>query len=691
MDIDKPLSRVRNIGIVAHIDAGKTTSTERILYYSGKNYKIGEVDDGTATMDWMAQEKERGITITSAATTLFWHDYKINLIDTPGHVDFTAEVERSLRVLDGIIVIFCAVGGVEPQSETVWRQADKYQVPRICFINKMDRLSADFHRAVEMIESKLGVRPLLLQIPIGSGDEFRGIIDLIKQKAVYWSDKMGSEYHYDEIPDNYVDEVKKQRKNLLEFVSEFDDEVLEKYLDEKEIDESELVRVIRKITLLFKAVPLFCGTSLKNVGVQPLLDAVINYLPSPIDVPKMEGIDRKTGKTISLEPDEKAPFHALSFKVVTDTFVGRMFYIRIYSGTLKRGDTIYNSTQRKKERITKIYRMHSNRREELEEVSAGDIVEIVGPKFTVTGDTLVKKGFNTILENIKFPEPVISISIEPRSQRDIETLKSSLIKLLEEDPTFKFHESEDTGQMILSGMGELHLDIIIERLRREFKVDVRTGNPRVSYRESIKRDVSDIEAKYEHILAGKTAFGHVIADITKINPELGNEFVLIKNKSYDVSNVIIESIKNGFFDSLTSGALAGYPMLGIKFTLKEAYFNSNTSNKIAYRIASANVVTKALKKTGSELLEPFMRLEVIIPEGFMGDVIANLNSKRAVITDIGNRQNAAIIHSVVPLIGMFGYATQLRSLTQGRGTYSMEFFKYSEVPKDMINSIINIY
>ncbi|HDS08856.1 MAG TPA: elongation factor G [Firmicutes bacterium] len=691
METDNPLSRIRNIGIVAHIDAGKTTTTERILYFSGRNYKIGEVDDGTATMDWMIQERERGITITSAATTFYWKDHKINLIDTPGHVDFTAEVERSLRVLDGIIVVFCAVGGVEPQSETVWRQADKYHIPRVCFINKMDRLSADFHRAVEMIRSKLGARPLLLQIPIGSGTEFKGIIDLIKMKAIYWYGDKGSQFRYDSIPDNYEEEAKKYRKYLLEFISEFNDEILEKYLDEQEISETEILKAVRRVTLLFKAVPVLCGTALKNVGVQTLLDAVVNLLPSPLDVPEMEGEDRKTGDRRKIKISEKFPLHALAFKVVTDPFVGRLIYIRIYSGILKRGETVFNSTQRKKERITKIYLIHSNRREEVEEAGVGDIVCIVGPKFTYTGDSLIEKGENTVLESIKFPEPVVSISIEPRSQKDVESLKSSLIKMHEEDPTFLYKESEETGQLILSGMGELHLDIIVDRLKREFNVDVRTGSPRVSYRESIFSNVFNVEEKYEHIFAGKTAFGHVIADILSINPELGNEFELVQGKDYGISEEYLAAIRAGFFDSLNSGNIAGYPMLGLKFILKGTSFNPETSNEIAYRIAASNAVKQALAKAGSKLLEPFMRLEVIVPKEFMGDIIAHLNSRRASINELAERKNASIIHANVPLSEMFGYATQLRSLTQGRGTYTMEFARYFEVPGNIADLIINKY
>ncbi len=681
-----PLERIRNIGIMAHIDAGKTTTTERILFYTGRVHRIGEVDEGSATMDFMPQEKERGITITSAATTCFWRNYRINIIDTPGHVDFTVEVERSLRVLDGSVAIFCAVGGVEPQSETVWRQADKYGVPRIAYVNKMDRMGADFFRVLEMMKERLGAHPVAIQLPIGAEENFEGVIDLIKMKAIYWLDELGTEYEYREIPEEYRSMAEEYRHLLLEAASEFSDELMEKYLEEKEITEEEIKRALRKGTLEAKINPVLTGASFKNKGVQPLLDAIVDFLPSPLDVPPVKGINPKTGEEEERRPNDNEPFCALAFKVMVDPYVGKLTFFRVYSGSLKAGSQVLNATKGKKERVGRILQMHAHHREEREEIWSGDIVAAVGLKDTTTGDTLCDPNHPLLLESMKFPEPVISVAIEPKTKADQDKLSSALAKLAEEDPTFKVSYDEETGQTIISGMGELHLEIIADRLMREFKVGANVGRPQVAYRETITKPVSNVEGKYVRQTGGRGQYGHVVI---KLEPAPGEDFIF---EDKIVGGVIprefIPAVEKGIRESLESGVLAGYPVVDVKVTLYDGSYHPVDSSEIAFKIAASMAVREALHRAHPVLLEPIMKVEVVIPEEYLGDVLGDLNSRRARIEGMERRANAQVIRAYVPLAEMFGYATQLRSLTQGRGVFTMQFEKYEPVPASIARSIV---
>lgn len=677
---------IRNIGIMAHIDAGKTTTTERILFYTGRTHKIGEVHEGTATMDFMPQEQERGITITSAATTCFWRDHRINIIDTPGHVDFTVEVERSLRVLDGAIAIFCAVGGVEPQSETVWRQADKYGVPRIAYINKMDRIGADFFAVVEQMKDRLYTVPVIMQLPIGAEDQFEGIIDLVKMKAIYWTDEKGTQYEYREIPEAYRDQAEEYRMHLIEHAAEFSDELMMKYLEGEELTEEEIKQAIRKGTLQAKITPVFCGSSFKNKGVQPLLDAVVDYLPSPLDLPPVRGINPKTGQEEERKPDEKEPFTALAFKVMVDPYVGKITFFRVYSGKITSGSYVYNATKEKDERVSRILLMHANKREEREDATAGEIVAAVGLKETTTGDTLCDKNRPIILESMDFPDPVINVAIEPKTKADQDKLSQALARLSEEDPTFRVSYDHETGQTLIWGMGELHLEIIVDRLMREFNVQANVGRPQVAYRETITKPVTNIEAKYIRQTGGRGQYGHVIINV---EPAPGEGFVF---EDKIVGGVIpkefIPSVEKGVREALEAGVLAGYPVVDVKVTLIDGSFHPVDSSDIAFKIAGSMAMKDAMQKASPVLLEPIMKVEVTVPEEYMGDVIGDLNSRRAKLEGMERKANLQVIRAFVPLAEMFGYATQLRSLTQGRGTFVMQFDHYDVVPSNIAEQVI---
>ncbi len=687
VDKEFPLKKIRNIGIMAHIDAGKTTTTERILFYTGKVHKMGEVDDGAAVMDWMIQEKERGITITSAATSCDWKDHRIHIIDTPGHVDFTVEVERSLRVLDGAIAIFCAVGGVEPQSETVWRQADKYRVPRIVYINKMDRTGADFFTAVEMIRNRLQANPLLIQIPIGKEESFEGMVDLINMKSIIYTDETGAKFELADISQDLQDIAQKYRKQLLEAVAEYDDKLLHQYLDGEEIDEELLIQAIRKATLAAEHIPVLCGASFKNRGIQPLLDAVISYLPSPLDVPAITGTNPRTGKIEERPPTKETPFSALAFKVMVDPYVGKLVYFRVYSGVLSTGSMIYNPIQEKKERVGRILEMHANHREEKEKVYPGDIVAAVGLKNVSTGDTICSVSNSIILEKMLFPEPVISVAIEPKTKADQEKLGVSLVKLTDEDPTFRVKQDEETGQTLISGMGELHLEVIVDRLLREFKVDANVGKPQVSYRETISKEVKGIEGKYIRQTGGRGQYGHVIINLSPNEPGEGYEFEnLIKGG--DIPKEYIPSIDRGIQEAAQSGILAGFPLIDIKVELVDGSFHEVDSSEMAFKIAGSLALKIAVKKATPTLLEPIMSIEIIVPEDYMGDVIGDLNSRRAHIEGMELKGNLQHIKALVPLAEMFGYATDVRSITQGRATFTMQFDKYSKVPSGLAKELI---
>ncbi len=681
-----PLNMIRNIGIMAHIDAGKTTTTERILFYTGRTHKIGEVHEGTATMDFMPQEQERGITITSAATTCFWRDHRINIIDTPGHVDFTVEVERSLRVLDGAIAIFCAVGGVEPQSETVWRQADKYGVPRIAYVNKMDRIGADFFAVIEQMKDRLYTVPVIMQLPIGAEDQFEGIIDLVKMKSIYWVDDKGNKYEYRDIPADYVDQAEEYRMQLIEHAAEFSDELMEKYLEGQELSEEEIKAAIRKGTLAAKITPVFCGSSFKNKGVQPLLDAVIDYLPSPLDLPPVKGINPKTGEEVERKPDEKEPFTALAFKVMVDPYVGKITFFRVYSGKITSGSYVYNATKEKDERVSRILLMHANRREEREDATAGEIVAAVGLKDTTTGDTLCTKDSPIILESMEFPDPVINVAIEPKTKADQDKLSQALARLAEEDPTFRVSYDNETGQTLIWGMGELHLEIIVDRLTREFGVSANIGRPQVAYRETITKPVSNIEAKYVRQTGGRGQYGHVVINV---EPAPGQGFVF---EDKIVGGVIprefIPSVEKGVREALESGVLAGYPVVDVKVTLVDGSFHPVDSSDIAFKIAGSMAFKDAAQKASPVLLEPVMRVEVTVPDDYMGDVIGDLNSRRAKLEGMEKKANLQVIRAFVPLAEMFGYATQLRSLTQGRGVFVMQFDHYDVVPQNIAEQVI---
>ena len=680
------LDNTRNIGIMAHIDAGKTTTTERVLYYSGINYKIGEVDEGTATMDWMVQEQERGITITSAATTCFWLDHRINVIDTPGHVDFTIEVERCLRVLDGAIAVFCSVGGVEPQTETVWRQADKYRVPRIAFVNKMDRVGADFFRVVQMIQDRLGARPLVLQLPIGGEDHFKGVIDLVQMKAILWDEEsLGAEYRIGSIPSELMGQAKEYREKVLEAAADCDESVMERYLDGGEITEVELRRAIRKGGLNLKLVPVLCGAAFRNKGVQPLLDAVIHYLPSPLDIPPVWGKHPVSQREEERPPSDKAPFSALAFKIMTDPFVGTLTFFRVYSGVLNAGSYVYNSTKGKKERIGRLLKMHANKREEIKEVCAGDIAAAIGLKNTTTGDTLCDETAPIILEAIEFPDPVISIAIEPKTKADQERLGVSLQKLATEDPSFRVRTDEETGQTIISGMGELHLEIIVDRLLREFNVGASVGRPQVAYKETIRKEVEQ-EGKFVRQTGGRGQFGHVYLRVEPQPPGEGFEFVdAIKGGS--IPREYIPAVRNGVSGAMESGALAGYPMVDVKVTLLDGSYHEVDSSEIAFKVAGSMAFKDAVRKAAPVLLEPIMSVEVVVPEEYMGEVIGDINSRRGKILGMDSRPAAQVIESRIPLAKMFGYATDLRSMTQGRATHTMQFSHYEEVPASISEEI----
>ncbi|MFO7152692.1 MAG: elongation factor G [Bacillota bacterium] len=682
-----PLNRLRNIGIMAHIDAGKTTTTERILFYTGKVHKLGEVHEGNATMDWMVQEQERGITITSASTTCYWKDHQINIIDTPGHVDFTVEVERSLRVLDGAVAVFCAKGGVEPQSETVWRQADKYHVPRIAYVNKMDIMGANFYNVIDQIRERLGANPIPIQIPIGSENDFRGIVDLVAMKAYIYTNDLGTDIQVTEIPEEIRDKAEEYREKLLEAVSDQDETIMEKFLEGEEISEEEIKAVLRKACIAVKAVPVLCGSSYRNKGVQLLLDAIIDYLPSPLDIPPVKGVDPVSGEEIERIAGDDEPFSALAFKIMSDPYVGKLTYFRIYSGTLKAGSYVYNSTKNRKERIGRILRMHANHRQEVEEAMAGEIVATVGLKDTMTGDTLCDEAKPIILESMQFPEPVIHVAIEPKTKADQEKMSVSLQRLSEEDPTFRTYTDPETGQTIIAGMGELHLEIIVDRLLREFKVQANVGKPQVAYKETIRKAVK-AEGKYIRQTGGRGQYGHVWLEIEPLEPGKGYEFV---NKI--VGGVIpkeyIPAVDAGVREAMQNGVLAGYPVVDVKVTLFDGSYHEVDSSEMAFKIAGSVAFKEAMKKADPVLLEPIMKVEVVVPEEYMGDVIGDLNSRRGHIEGVEARSNVQVIRGYVPLAEMFGYATDLRSKTQGRGTYTMQFSHYAEVPKNIAENIIN--
>lgn len=681
-----PLDKIRNIGIMAHIDAGKTTTTERILFYTGKTHKIGEVHDGAATMDWMVQEQERGITITSAATTCTWKGHSINIIDTPGHVDFTVEVERSLRVLDGSVAVFSAKGGVEPQSETVWRQAEEYNVPRIAYMNKMDTTGADFFNAVQMMKDRLGANAVPIQIPMGAEDQFVGLIDLVKMQAIVYGDDLGKDEEFEPIPEEYVEEAQKWRQNLLEAVAEGDDDLMEKYLECEDLTEDEINATIRKMTCACKMFPVTCGSSYKNKGVQPLLDAIIAYMPAPTDVADIKGVDPETGEETTRPSSDDAPFAALAFKIATDPYVGRLAFFRVYSGKLTAGSYVYNSSKGKRERIGRILRMHSNHRTEIEEVYAGDIAAAVGLKDTGTGDTLCDEKAPVILESMVFPEPVISVAIEPKTKADQEKMGIALGKLAEEDPTFRVRTDPESSQTIISGMGELHLDIIVDRLKREFHVDCTVGNPQVAYRETIRKAVKS-EGKFVRQSGGKGQYGHCWLELTPLKPGEGFKF---ENKIVGgaIPKEYIAPVQAGVEEAMENGVVAGYPMVDIGVTVYDGSYHEVDSSEMAFKIAGSMGFKSGAAKADPVLLEPYMKVEVTVPEEYMGDVIGDLNSRRGRIEGMEARNGAQIISAFVPLSEMFGYATDLRSKTQGRGNYSMEVDHYEEVPKNIAEAIV---
>ena len=681
------LEKIRNIGIMAHIDAGKTTTTERILYYTGVSHKIGEVHDGTATMDWMEQEQERGITITSAATTCTWNEHRINIIDTPGHVDFTIEVERSLRVLDGAVAVFCSVGGVEPQSETVWRQADKYKVPRLAFINKMDRIGADFFRGVGMIKDRLKANPLPIQLPVGKEEYFRGIIDLVTMKSIIWDEEsLGAKYHEEEISPDDLELAQEYREKMIEELSSHDDILMEKYLNGHELTNDEIVRAIRASTIEIKICPVICGSAFKNKGVQNLLDSVVAYLPSPLDIPPIKGVRDGTDDVIERKADDSEPFSALAFKIMTDPFVGQLSFFRVYSGVLTSGSYVYNSTKGKRERIGRILKMHANKREEIKEVYAGDIAAAVGLKYSTTGDTLCEEANPVILESIEFPEPVISIAIEPKTKADQEKLGISLQKLASEDPSFRVRTDEETGQTIISGMGELHLEIIVDRMLREFKVEANVGKPQVAYRETITRKAK-VEGKFVRQSGGRGQYGHVWIEIEPQEPGKGYEFV-DAIKGGVVPREYIPAVDKGIREALDTGVLAGFPMVDFKVTLIDGSYHDVDSSEMAFKIAGSMAFKEGCSKAGAVLLEPIMSVEVVVPEEYMGDVIGDLNSRRGRIMGMEGRAGAQVVTSMVPLAQMFGYSTDLRSATQGRATYTMTFDHYEQAPKSVSEEII---
>ena len=685
------LARVRNIGIMAHIDAGKTTTTERILYYTGINYKIGEVHDGAATMDWMEQEQERGITITSAATTCQWKDHTINIIDTPGHVDFTVEVERSLRVLDGAVAVFDGVAGVEPQSETVWRQADRYSVPRMCFINKLDRTGADFYMCVDMIISRLNAVPLVLQLPIGNEADFIGVVDLVGMRALTWRGEtaLGEDYAVEEIPADMQAKADEWREKLLETLSENDDAVMEKYLEGEELSEQEIKDGIRRATLAASVTPVLTGTAFKNKGVQPMLDAVLDFLPSPIDVEAVEG--HKMGNEEELmtrKPSEDEPFSALAFKIMSDPHLGKLTYVRVYSGSLQTGTQVLNSTKDRKERIGKIYRMHANKREEIDATGAGDIVAVMGLKDTTTGDTLCDSGNPVVLESMTFPEPVISVAIEPKTKSDQEKLGTAIQRLAEEDPTFRVSTNEETGQTIIEGMGELHLEVLVDRMKREFKVEANVGKPQVAYRKTLTKPVAKVEYTHKKQTGGSGQFGRVIIAVEPNNEEGGGYLFENKVTGGRIPREYIPSVDAGCQEAMENGVLAGYPMVDVKVTLLDGAYHDVDSSELAFKIAGSMAFKDAANRAKPALLEPMMAVEVTTPEDFMGDVIGDLNSRRGQVQAMEERSGARVVTALVPLSEMFGYVGDLRSRTQGRASYSMQFDSYAQVPQAVATEII---
>ncbi len=682
-----PLNRIRNIGIAAHIDAGKTTTSERILFYTGVSHKIGEVHDGAATMDWMEQEKERGITITSAATTCFWKDHQINLIDTPGHVDFTIEVERSMRVLDGAVSVFCSVGGVQPQSETVWRQANKYGVPRIVFVNKMDRIGANFYNVENQIKQRLKANPVPINIPIGAEDTFIGVIDLVQMKAIVWNNEtMGAKYDVEEIPSDLLEKAKQYREKLVEAVAEQDEALMEKYLGGEELSVEEIKKGIKTGCLNMSLVPMLCGSSFKNKGVQTLLDAVIDYLPAPTEVVDIKGIDPKTEEEVFVKSSDDSEFAGLAFKIMTDPFVGQLTFVRVYRGKLESGSYVYNSTKDKKERVGRLLKMHSNKREDIKEVYAGEICAFVGLKDTLTGDTLCDEKNAVVLERMEFPEPVIHIAVEPKTKADQEKMGVALGKLAEEDPSFRVMTQEETGQTLIGGMGELHLEIIVDRLKREFKVEAEIGQPQVAFRETIRSSVSK-EYKYAKQSGGRGQYGHVFIKLEPKEPGSGYEFVNEISGGV-IPKEYIPAVDKGIQEAMQNGVLAGYPVVDFKVTLYDGSYHDVDSSEMAFKIAGSMAFKEASRAANPVLLEPMMKVEVEVPEEYMGDVIGDLNRRRGQINSMDDRLGLKIVNAFVPLVEMFGYSTDLRSATQGRGTYSMEFDHYGEVPSNIAKEIV---
>ncbi len=684
-----PLAKTRNIGIMAHIDAGKTTTTERILYYTGVNYKMGEVHEGSATMDWMPQEQERGITITSAATTCLWNDHRINIIDTPGHVDFTVEVERSLRVLDGAIAVFDAVAGVEPQTETVWRQADKYGVPRICFVNKMDRIGANFARCVDMIQDRLGATVAVVQLPIGVESNFAGVVDLLEMNALVWDDSSprGESFSVVEIPATLEEEAARWRANLVDTLSTFDDRITEKFLNDEEITGADLRGALRRATISNQAVPVLCGASFKNKGVQPMLDAVIAYLPSPLDVPPTTGKDLKGERELERAADDKAPFSALAFKIMSDQHLGKLVFARVYSGMAAQGDSVLNSTRDRKERIGRIVQMHANHREPREVAYAGDIIALVGLKNTTTGDTLCDPTDPIVLESLDFPEPVIHVAVEPKTKADQDKLSRALQTLSEEDPTFQVHGDEETGQTVIGGMGELHLEVLVDRMLREFRVDANVGKPQVAYRETISKKVEKVEHRYVRQTGGRGQYGHVVLNLEPTGPGGGYEFI-DKITGGVIPKEYIPAVDAGIQDAMQSGVLAGFPVVDLRATLVYGSYHDVDSSEMAFKIAASMCFKEACRRAGPVLLEPIMAVEVVTPEDYLGDVIGDLASRRGHVEGMDQRANNQVVRAEVPLAEMFGYATDLRSRTQGRATYTMQFSSYQEVPDQVAKEIV---
>ncbi|MDQ3524438.1 MAG: elongation factor G [Chloroflexota bacterium] len=685
-DPEVALRRTRNIGIIAHIDAGKTTTTERILFYTGLVHKIGEVHDGAAVMDWMEQERERGITITSAATTCFWREHRINIIDTPGHVDFTVEVERSLRVLDGGVVVFDAVAGVEPQSETVWRQADKYNVPRICFVNKLDRTGANFERTIEMIVDRLKANPVPVQLPMGSEDRFQGVIDLINMKAIIYHDDLGENIEVTDIPDEFQEAAAAARLFMVEKVAESDEELMMRYLDGEEISSDELVAGLRAGTLKSELVPVMTGSALKNKGVQPMLDGIIDYLPSPLDVPPVAGIDPRTEEELSRKADPDAPFAALAFKIAVDPHVGKLTYVRVYSGTMKSGSYALNSTKGQRERVGRLLQMHSNHREEIPEVAAGNIAAVIGLKGTTTGDTLCDPDNAIVLESITFPEPVISVSVEPKTRADQDKMGAALARLAEEDPTFRVHTNEDTGQTVLDGMGELHLDVLVDRMMREFRVGANVGRPQVAYRETLTKAVR-VEGRHVRQSGGKGQYGHAVVEFEPQERGAGYEFVdgIVGGS---VPREYIQPVNQGIKESMNTGGKAGFPVVDIKATLVDGSYHDVDSSEMAFKIAGSLAFKEALNRGKPNILEPIMSIEVTTPEDFTGEVIGDINSRRGQIQGMEERAGAQVVRAMVPLANMFGYVTDLRSMTQGRATSSMEFAHYAPLPEALAQEFV---